>query len=210
MLDLNCKQSKIESCAYSDRLLNKLLSLNAKNKIDVAEVKKAICYGMEYHADQKRQSGEPYFSHPIEVAIMTADYMFDTEAIVAALLHDVIEDTNSSFCQVELIFGTKVAKIVDMITKISVNHLLSKEATFCKINTLDEFNHVNNLNKKAITIKVIDRLHNMQTIQHIKSVEKQKNIAKETIQFYIPLARYVGLHAVAQELQDIAIKTLNV
>ena len=118
--------------------------------------------------------------------------------------------TNSSFCQVELIFGTKVAKIVDAVTKISFNHLLSKEATFCKINTFNGFDCANNLNKKSITIKVVDRLHNMQTIQYIKSVEKQKNIAKETIQFYIPLARYVGLHAIAQELQDIAIKTLNV
>ena len=93
MLDLHYKQSKDESCVYADRLLSKLLSLNAKtkNKINIAEIKKAICYGREYHGDQKRQSGVPYFSHPIEVAIITADYLFDTEAIVAALLHDVIE-----------------------------------------------------------------------------------------------------------------------
>ncbi len=209
MLDLNYEQVKIESCVYADRLLNKLLSLKAKNKIDLAEVKKAICYAIKYHGDQKRQSGAPYFSHPIEVAIITADYMLDTEAIVAALLHDVIEDTESSFCQIQLLFGTKIAKIVDTVTKISFNHLLSKEETFYKINTFNGFHRLNNLNKKSTTIKVIDRLHNMQTIQYIKSVEKQKNIAKETIQFYIPLARYVGLHVIAQELQDIATNVLN-
>jgi len=205
MSKLNCLEIQTKSCDYTNKLLDKLLFLNqdALVKVNIKEIEKAIWCAKKYHANQKRHSGEPYYSHPIEVAGVTAEYIFDTETIIAALLHDVVEDTDSHLSQIELIFGTKVAEIVNALTKISFNLLLSKEETFNKINLFQDSQ------KKAITIKVIDRLHNIRTINYIKSVEKQKRIAKETMQFYIPLAKYANLHLIAQELQDSVIKILN-
>lgn len=205
MINLYYLETQGIYCHYTNRLLAKLLFLNkrASVKINLPEIEKAIYCAKKYHANQKRHSGEPYYSHPIEVAGITAKYIFDTETIVAALLHDVVEDTDSHLSQIELIFGTKVAEIVNALTKISFNLLLSKEETFNKINIFQD------VQKKAITIKVIDRLHNIRTIGYVMPVEKQKRIAKETMQFYIPLAKYANLHLIAQELQDTVIKILN-
>lgn len=205
MMNLQYLEIQNIYCCYTNRLLDKLLFLNNKAlvKINLPEIEKAIYCAKKYHANQKRHSGEPYYSHPMEVASIIAEYIFDTETIVAALLHDILEDTDSHFSQIELIFGSKVAEIVNAITKISFNLLLSKEETFNKINLFQD------LQKKAITIKIIDRLHNIRTICYITSVEKQKRIAKETMQFYIPLAKYANLHLIAQELQEAVIKILN-
>lgn len=179
------------------------------NQIDLLEIKKAIYYAKKYHGTQKRKSGEPYYSHPIEVANITADYMFDLDTIIAALLHDILEDTDSSYNQIEFIFGSEVAKIVDAVTHIKCDLLLSKEEIFYKIAGFNELKKSNNLNKKIMLIKSIDRLHNMRTIKYLQPIDRQKKLAKETLQFYIHLARYAGLDLIAMELQSIAIKVLN-
>ena len=111
MEDNNSWISKFQSCIYSDKLLTKLVSLNkrAKNKIDLTEVKKAIYYAKKYHASQLRQTGEPYYSHPIEVAYMASDYLFRTDIIVTSILHDTIEDTDLTFEMIKIIFSEKIA-----------------------------------------------------------------------------------------------------
>lgn len=141
---------------YEKKLIDRLLFLNqsAKTVVDIEEIKKAIYYAKKYHSGQKRHSGEPYYSHPLEVAEITATYLFDTNAIIAALLHDVVEDTRSSLEEIEFIFSKKVAEIVQVLSKLTEGHLLSKEETFYKINNFPDEE------RKAITIKVIDRLHN--------------------------------------------------
>lgn len=197
--------NQFKCCVYSDKLLQHIyyLNQNSLTKVNCKQIISAINYIKKYHGKQLRHSNEPYYSHPIEVAIITSEYMFDTKTILAALLHDVLEDTKSYYSQIELLFGSQVAQIVEAISKISCNFLLSKEETFYKINSLKD------PKKRAITIKVIDRLHNMRTISYIKSIEKQKRIAKETLQIYIPLAKYANLLSIAEELQELVIKVLN-
>ena len=199
------KKAKIDG--RLDIIKNFLSTINNKNKkrhvVNIKLILTAIDYIRHYHNGQTRHSGEPYFYHVIEVAKITADYLFDTESIVAALLHDVVEDTESSIEQIEFIFGKRVARIVDAVSKITTDYQLSKQEVFHKLTNFVD------IEKTVITIKVIDRLHNMRTIHHIKSVEKQKRIASETLHFYIPLAKSVNLQEIARELNIIVIKVLN-
>lgn len=172
-------------------------------KVDISLIETAINYIKLYHHDQTRHSGEAYFYHPLEVASIVIDYLFDTETIIAALLHDVVEDTSSSLQQIEFIFGTRIASIVCTLSKITGKYQLSKTETFYKINNFQDTEN------KAIIIKVIDRLHNMRTIHYIKSVEKQKRIANETLKVYIPLAKFANLFQIERELNSIVLKVLN-
>jgi (p)ppGpp synthase/HD superfamily hydrolase len=171
--------------------------------IDVGLIEDAINYVQKYHKNQIRHSGEPYFYHLFAVANITMDYLFDTESIVAAILHDVVEDTNSCIEQIELIFNKEIAEIVHVLSKITAHYKLSKEETFYKINNSQD------TKQKAIIIKIIDRLHNIRTIHHIKSITKQKRIASETLQFYIPLAKAVNLVDIEKELNDSVVRILN-
>ena len=171
--------------------------------INIALIEDAIDFAQRYHLNQMRHSGDPYFYHLLEVANLTTQYLFDTESIVAALLHDAVEDTDSFIEQIELIFNKEIADIVNILSKITKDYKLSKEETFYKINNTQD------TKRKAIIIKVIDRLHNMRTIHHIKPLSKQKRIASETLQFYIPLAKSVNLLDIEKELNDSAVKILN-
>ena len=135
------------------------------------------------------------------------DYFFDTETIIAALLHDVVEDTNFSINQINFLFGQEIASLVDQLTKLDNNAVLklklSKEENVCKLINL------NSNNKKIFAIKLSDRLHNMRTIEYIKPIEKQQKIALETLQLFIPIARYTGMTKIELELHELVIKVLN-
>jgi (p)ppGpp synthase/HD superfamily hydrolase len=185
---------------YAKVLLDKLIKKNneAKNKIDIKQIEKAIYFAKKSHGTQKRHSGEPYYSHPMEVASMVSDHLFDTDTIIAAILHDVIEDTATSLKQIELVFNKKVAEIVDVVTKLTTEHQLSTEETFYKITNFPD------TERKACTIKVIDRLHNIRTIANIQSKEKRKRIAQETLDSYITMAQYANLPEIGIELQKLA------
>lgn len=190
-------------------LLNKINTYTIKYNINIniRLVTIAISYIKKYHKDQKRHSGNPYYYHPINVAFIVIDYFFDTAIIIAALLHDLVEDTKFSLNQIDFLFGKEVALLVDRLTKIDTNTTmkfkLSDEESAYKLIYLDDND------KKVFAIKLSDRLDNMRTIQYIKSIEKQKKIALETIQVFIPMARYMGLKEIELELQTLAIKTLN-
>ena len=111
---------QFEGCIYSDRLLDKLLFLMQETgkKVDIVEIKKAIFYARKYHGNQKRQSGEPYYSHPLEVAYMISSYLLRTDIIVTSILHDTLEDTELTFEMIETIFGKIVANQVMDLTRI--------------------------------------------------------------------------------------------
>src|SRR5689334_6789227 len=115
MEDYNCWETKFKSCYYSQRLLDKLSVLNEKtgHRVNITEVKKAVYYAVKYHAGQYRQSGEPYYSHPLEVAYMVSDYLFRTDIIVTAILHDTIEDTDLTAEMIRSIFGAQAASQVE-------------------------------------------------------------------------------------------------
>jgi len=171
---------------------------------DMDAIKLALEYIIKHHGTQKRHSGEPYFYHPMEVAYIITDYFCDTETIIAALLHDIVEDTRISLNHLKFLFGNEVALLVDKLTKLDgdiVKFKLSDAESSYKLTQMHN-------NKKAITIKLIDRLHNMRTIKHHKSIEKQKQIALETLQVFVPMAMYVGIKEVELELQKISFEVL--
>ncbi len=173
-------------CCYSERLIDKLLKLNEKasNKVNITAIKRAIHFAKKYHGSQMRQSGDPYYSHPIEVAYMVADYLFSTDMIIVSLLHDTIEDTSLTKDMIAEVFDEQIASHVMDLTRI-------KEDGY-KISSAEMVKSLFNQKKyEVLIIKLFDRLHNMQTIG-AKSPEKVKKIVDETIQSFITLSMYLG------------------
>jgi (p)ppGpp synthase/HD superfamily hydrolase len=199
MEDKDNWQMKFDSCEYSDRLLDKLLELNMERprseKINIVEVQKAIYYAKKYHGSQKRQSGEPYYSHPFEVAYMVSDYLFRTDVLVTSILHDTIEDTSLTFEMIDSIFGARVARQVEDLTRVKAGDI--------KITSKDVVESLW-LQKKydLLLIKQFDRLHNMQTIG-VKSPEKIKQITEETIGIFTVLAASLGTRDIEDKLIQI-------
>ncbi|MFU7501387.1 MAG: HD domain-containing protein [Candidatus Tisiphia sp.] len=200
--------SRYQSCAYAERLLNELISLNEKVKqpINMYEVKKGIYYAKKYHGSQMRQSGEPYYSHPIEVAYMVAQYTalelpqyFRTDMIVTALLHDTIEDTTLTEKIIAYIFGRQVASQVQDLTRIKIDRKISAVET---VNLL-----FSQYKKDVLHIKLFDRLHNLRTIS-AKSLEKIKKIVEETLAHFIPLSIYLGVNKITEELERLCLTAL--
>ncbi|MFY0688904.1 MAG: bifunctional (p)ppGpp synthetase/guanosine-3',5'-bis(diphosphate) 3'-pyrophosphohydrolase [Cyclobacteriaceae bacterium] len=173
---------------------------------DAKIIKKAFYTSMEAHEGMRRKSGEPYIYHPIEVAMICVDEIgLGTTSIVAALLHDVVEDTEMSLSQIEYMFGKKVTTIIDGLTKITgvFDQGTSQQAeNFRKmLLTLSE-------DVRVILIKLADRLHNMRTLDSMAR-EKQLKIASETSYIYAPLAHRLGLYAIKSELEDLCLKFTN-
>ncbi len=192
----------------TEKLLKQINEYNIKYNlaVDSKLIEVVINFIMEKHKDQRRYSGEPYYYHPIEVALIVMNYFFDTETIIAALLHDIVEDTNFSLNQINFLFGQEVALLIDQLTKLDNNAVLklklSKEENVCK------FINLNKNNKKVFAIKLSDRLHNMRTIEYLP-IAKQKKIALETLQLFIPIARYTGMTQIELELHELVVKVLS-
>ena len=189
--------TKFDSCKYSNRLLDKLLLLNEdkskEDKIDISKVQKAIYYAKKYHGDQKRQSGEPYYSHPFEVAYMISDYLFRTDIIVTSILHDTIEDTELTFEMIRKLFGEVIAHQVMDLTRIT-------GGDGRKISSAEMVGFLFEQKKyDLLLIKQFDRLHNMQSIG-AKSLEKIKKITEETIGTFTVLAAFLGIRSIEEEL----------
>ena len=196
-------QQMYEPCTYSTRLLNKLIQLNSNviKPVDIVEIKKSIYYAKKYHGSQMRQSGEPYYSHPIEVAYMVAEYTeqhmpkyFRTGMIVTAILHDTIEDTDLTENMIAYIFGDQVASQVEALTRIKPDRKISSAEIVERL--------FKEKNYEALIIKLFDRLHNTQTI-FAKSPEKIKKIVDETISSFLTLSIYFKVADIAQVLFEI-------
>lgn len=202
MKDLNNWQDKFEECSYANKLLNKVIDLNKIAKtpsVDIEAVKKAIYYARKYHGNQMRQSGEPYYSHPIEVACMVADYLFRTDIIVTSILHDTIEDTELTKETIAVLFGEKISHQVMDLTRV-------KE--YSKITSTEMVKILYKEQKHDILlIKLFDRLHNMQTLS-AKSPDKIHKIKKETLDEFIILAAYLELPRVKYNLINLLSKPL--
>jgi len=193
MEDISSWQEKFEVCVYAKKLLDKVEYLNTKvkNPVDIEEVKKGIYYARKYHGSQMRQSGDPYYSHPIEVAIMLAEFvayeapkLFTSTMINAALLHDTIEDTELTEEIITTIFGLEVAKHVEGLTRIKPYGKISAEES---LNLLIKEKRYN-----TALIKLFDRVHNIQTLG-VKSPEKARKIIEETLRNFIPLSIYLKI-----------------
>ena len=187
--------------------VNDLLSKVAEYNIEGLEmVKKAYYYAEELHKGQKRQSGEDYITHPLNVAYTLAEMYADTDTLCAALLHDTLEDTEITKEQIAIDFNDDVANLVDGVTKISRMNFASKQEQNLA-NTRKIITSITN-DVRIIIIKLADRLHNMRTLQ-FKSEFKQKENAKETLLLYVPLADRLGMHIIKSELEDLSLKYYN-
>ena len=183
-------------------LMRAVAYLNDSEKQDVL---KACAYGDKAHIKDKRKSGEPYITHPIAVAEVLAGFRLDRDTIIAAILHDTVEDTEVTSEQISQLFAETVASLVDGVTKLkSSNHnkRQNKAATFHKIMsaTLDD--------PRVLIIKLADRLHNMSTLDSVRR-EKQKSTASETLEFYVPFARLMGMNDIADYMEILCYRNLD-
>ncbi|WP_044282713.1 sodium:solute symporter family transporter [Candidatus Amoebophilus asiaticus] len=185
------------------KLENELLDKIKAIKIDTKTIAKALKTIKRYHAGVKRKSGEPFFTHPIAVALILLEYCKDQDAVVAALLHDTVEDTSLSLVQIEAIFGEQVAFIVKKVTNLEDNLRRISLADHENVYRLMEYE-----DERAAYVKLADRLHNMRTISGHSSLAKQKHIANETLNFFVGLAEKLGLEPIASELKKLSLEVL--
>ena len=184
--------------------LKKKVGKYTKKSLDLID--KAYYYAKKYHDGQKRESGEDYIIHPLTVAYILAGMHADHETICAALLHDIIEDTPVTYDDVKNEFGSEIANLVDGVTKL----------THMNFNNRDEFMATNIRrivvsmmdDARIVIIKLVDRLHNMRTLEY-KTSEKRQEIALQTIEIYVPLAYYIGAYKIKDELENISFKYLK-
>src|ERR1041385_3907891 len=175
-------------------------------KADEDALNRAYVFSMKAHGSQLRASGDPYFSHPVEVAGILSKMKLDGDSIITGLLHDTVEDTLATLPDIEKLFGAEIARLVDGVTKLSRLELQS-----------DQTKQAENFRKlvlamsediRVLLVKLADRLHNMQTLRFIKSEEKRRRIARETMDIYVPLAERIGMHRMKDQLEDLAFAEL--
>jgi GTP diphosphokinase / guanosine-3',5'-bis(diphosphate) 3'-diphosphatase len=173
---------------------------------DEGLLNRAYVYAMKAHGSQKRASGDPYFSHPLEVAAILTDLKLDDATVAAALLHDTIEDTPVTRAEIDQLFGPDIGTLVDGLTKLKKLDLVSKQAA-----------QAENLRKlllaiaedvRVLLVKLADRLHNMRTLDFVPP-EVRRRMAEETLDIYAPLAARMGMHGMREELEDLAFRELN-
>src|ERR1700674_2917917 len=173
---------------------------------DEALLNRAYVSAMKAHGSQKRASGDPYFSHPLEVAAILTDLKLDDATIAAALLHDTIEDTPVTRAEIDQLFGPDIGTLVDGLTKLKKLELVSRQAA-----------QAENLRKlllaiaddvRVLLVKLADRLHNMRTLDFVPP-EARRRTAEETLDIYAPLAARMGMHEMREELEDLAFRELN-
>jgi GTP diphosphokinase / guanosine-3',5'-bis(diphosphate) 3'-diphosphatase len=169
-------------------------------------INRAYVFSMKAHGSQMRASGDPYFSHPVEVAGLLSQMKLDSASIITGLLHDTVEDTVATLEDIERSFGPDIARLVDGVTKLSRIELQS-----------DQTKQAENFRKlvlamsediRVLLVKLADRLHNMQTLHYVKGEEKRRRIARETMDIYAPLAERIGMHRMKDELEDLAFAEL--
>jgi len=168
---------------------------------------RAYVYTVQKHGSQKRASGDPYFSHPVEVAGLMTDLKLDTETIITALLHDTVEDTLATIEEVELLFGADIARLVDGVTKLSKIEQMPENERAAE--NLRKFLLAMSEDLRVLLVKLADRLHNMRTLHHIKDPAKRQRIARETMEIYAPLAERVGMYEYMREMQLLAFEQIE-
>lgn len=177
-----------------------------KPDVNEALLNRAYVYAMQKHGHQKRASGDPYFSHPLEVAAILTEMHMDEATIAVALLHDTIEDTTATRAEIDELFGPDMGKLVEGLTKLKKLDLVSKKAE-----------QAENLRKlllaiaedvRVLVVKLADRLHNMRTLDHVPEA-KRLRIAEETMEIYAPLAGRMGMQGMREELEELAFRQIN-
>jgi GTP pyrophosphokinase len=186
-------------------LTNTIQSYN--QDADIALITKAFDYAKVKHEGQTRSSGEPYYTHPLAVAILLADLRLDESTILTAILHDTVEDTDATLPDIEKNFGKEVAILVDGVTKLT--RIESKTAEGKQAENFRKLVLAMSEDIRVLLVKLGDRLHNMRTLHHFADrIDKQRRIARETIEIYAPLAERIGMHKLKEELEDLSFSYL--
>jgi GTP pyrophosphokinase len=167
---------------------------------------RAYVYAMQAHGSQLRASGDPYFSHPVEVAGILAGWKLDSASIATALLHDTVEDAGATIADLERLFGAETARLVDGVTKLNKLELQSSRTE--QAENFRKLLLAMSEDIRVLLVKLADRLHNMRTLHFISKVEKRQRIARETLEIYVPLAERIGMQALKDELEDLAFEAL--
>ncbi len=186
-------------------LVEKIKSYDPGADEDV--LNRAYVFAIKAHGAQTRLSGDPYFSHPLEVAGILTDYKVDVSTIITALLHDTIEDTDTSLDDIKAPFGNEVARLVDGVTKLTRIEFQSDQAK--QAENFRKFVLAMSEDIRVLLVKLADRLHNMRTLHYIRDGEKRRRIAMETMDIYAPLAERIGMQEMKTELEDLAFAELN-
>ncbi|MCK6417534.1 MAG: HD domain-containing protein, partial [Alphaproteobacteria bacterium] len=194
-----------DNADLKNRMVDHIVAHN-KN-LDRVLIDRACTYAQKMHKGQTRASGEPYFTHPSEVAAILADMGMDQDTVVTAILHDTLEDTAASYDDLKSSFGDEVASLVNgvsKLTRIESQTVEGKQAENFRKLLLAMSEDI-----RVLLVKLADRLHNMRTIGAITNAEKMRRIALETLEIYAPLAERVGIHTLKEELEDLAFGVLN-
>jgi guanosine-3',5'-bis(diphosphate) 3'-pyrophosphohydrolase len=173
---------------------------------DLSPLRRAFAFAAEHHQQQTRQSGEPYLSHPLEVAFILADLRLDVTTLSAALLHDIVEDTRMPIAAIATEFGPDVARLVEGVTKIARLELVSPEVR--QVESVRKMLLAMVTDVRVVLVKLADRLHNMRTLSYL-SAEKQERIARETLDIYAPIAHRLGMGVIRGDLEDLAFRYLE-
>ena len=185
-------------------LENKIKAYNPS--LDTQRLFDAFSFADEAHTGQLRKSGEPYIIHPLAVAEIVAELELDTDSIIAALLHDVIEDTGATHEDIAKRFGEPVAQLVEGVTKLTKMQYTTKEEE--QMENLRKMFMAMAKDIRVILIKICDRLHNMRTMEY-QSAKKQREKALETMEIYAPIAHRLGMQRIKWELEDTSLKYLD-
>ncbi|MEO9132805.1 MAG: RelA/SpoT family protein, partial [Sphingomonas sp.] len=172
-----------------------------------ALLNRAYVFSVNAHGTQKRASGDPYFSHPIEVAGILTELHLDDETIATAILHDTVEDTVATIEEIERLFGPAVARLVDGVTKLSKIEAQTENERAAE--NLRKFLLAMSDDIRVLLVKLADRLHNMRTLHYIKNEDKRRRIARETMDIYAPLAERIGMYEFMKEMQTLAFQQLE-
>ena len=174
---------------------------------DEDALNRAYVFAMKKHGAQLRASGDPYYSHPVEVAGILTKFKLDSASIIAGLLHDTVEDTDTTVEEIRSLFGDQVAQLVDGLTKLAMIELKSKNDK--QAENFRKLLLAMSEDIRVLLIKLADRLHNMRTLHFLQKPEKRARIARETLDIYAPLAERIGMQEVKSELEEIAFAELN-
>ena len=185
-------------------LVERVRSYNPETNEDL--LNRAYVYAMKAHGSQTRASGDPYFSHPLEVAAILTDLKLDDATIVAALLHDTIEDTEATRAEIDQVFGQEIGALVEGLTKLKRLELVSRAAK--QAENLRKLLLAISDDVRVLLIKLADRLHNMRTLEFVQPAARQR-IAEETLDIYAPLAGRMGMQEMRGELEDLSFRTLD-
>jgi len=186
-------------------LINKIKNYNKFLNLDT--LSKAYNFALNAHKNQKRESGDPYLSHPVAVATILTDLKLDSATIATGLLHDTIEDTKATYSSVEREFGKEVADLVDGVTKIS--EIEGKAIESSKAENIRKLILATSKDIRVLLVKIADRLHNMRTLDSIQNENRKIRIAKETMEIYAPLSDRMGMNHIRDELEDLSFQKLN-